>query len=251
MTTTLPIIKRFCDLYNIKYSKLTKPQILNLIKEKNWEEELNEYVKKIYIKKYINDKLTENEYIHFSKECRDLKKIEYSVGYFKPNGFWLSTMNPNSDDTAYDAIIGGNMPISTNYIYIIKLKTKNNIYKITNINELNKFQEKYLILPTKKEISNFVKVYNKITKIEGEKLSDQKFLVESKRTMQINWEKVKSDGYDGISIIPYIDREAFKLNFQEMPGWYSSWYCDSICLWNLNCIEEYECLNFIEIEGKF
>jgi hypothetical protein len=45
-------------------------------------------------------------------------------------------------------------------------------------------------------------------------------------TLLIDWDKVKSEGFKGIQIMPYFE------DFAEVNDWYSSWDCSSGTIWD-------------------
>ena len=50
----------------------------------------------------------------------------------------------------------------------------------------------------------------------------------------INWDDVKNDGWQGIEIIPFLQKYRSTLPFFD---WYNSWDCSSGTIWNIENIE--------------
>jgi hypothetical protein len=56
-------------------------------------------------------------------------------------------------------------------------------------------------------------------------------------TYQLQWDEVKKD-YQGIIISPY----QWDCRMDLKSSWYYGWDCASGCIWDLNCIESFECI---------
>jgi hypothetical protein len=140
------------------------------------------------------DKLTYQDRITVLKTPFDTNKIvsEQTKNYnFKPNGIWFAPK------TEWIEWYNENTPeFLGNYYY--KIKISGNILKISSIEELIKFSEKYKSIDCS--------IYG-----------------------LIDWNKVAKE-YDGIEIVPYI----YQARLTHL--WYYGWDVASGCVWDRGAV---------------
>lgn len=140
--------------------------------------------------------------IHYSAQPFEFdRKHKYeSSGPYKPLGFWVSVQGENdwpawclAEDFGTQGLAVWNEVI---------LRPDASVLAITNLAEFSAFERAYLVP------------------------SDLPF-----RYNEVAWERVASDGYDGLIIAPY----QWPRRMDAM--WYYGWDCASGCIWNLDAIE--------------
>ena len=146
---------------------------------------------------------------------------ELKIGY-KPYGFWYSCefewYDWTKDEEFYEYEENEDGVKKDLKIYNVILNPENlKIYKINNIESINKFNEKYII----KKGNVGLEYY------------------------QINWPQVKRDGYDGIEFCPNVRGY---INDNDLFGnpkfiWAATLDVASGCIWNTKAIKELVLIN--------
>jgi hypothetical protein len=153
--------------------------------------------------------------IHYSNSEFELEKLTYDQSKMswnaKPNGLWVSVQGEYDwkwwcEEENFEL---ENLAIS----YEVKLKEAANI----------------LHLKTTKEVLNFAKIYPFI-KPQWDNPEGRKICA----NYEIDWHKVK-ERYQGIIIAPY--QRPSRLH--QDSNWYYAWDCASGCIWDIDCIEEF------------
>lgn len=149
--------------------------------------------------------------IHYTNEKFSLERREYDQNelnwHAKPNGLWVSVEGKcdwkwwcNAESFNLE-----NLAVS----YELKLKEDANI----------------LYLSTADDIRDFSKLYHLSTRSLDSEYD----------SYQINWNKVKQK-YQGIIISTY----QWDCRLAHDTYWYYGWDCACGCIWDLDCIEEFE-----------
>lgn len=70
---------------------------------------------------------------------------------------------------------------------------------------------------------------------------------------EIDWNKVKNDGWNGIAIIPYLDEYFIPIELsknEECYSWLTTWDCESVVIWNFDCILNQRIINLEDYYNK-
>ena len=126
---------------------------------------------------------------------------------FKPDGLWVSDEDA---EQSWSSWCESEMPhwINLPYVYEITLNPNANILFISTIEELDNFNDHYIIDSSKRQKIHFD---------------------------AISWQILAQD-YDGILITPYHLSRRYDLM------WYASWDCASGCIWNAIAVSKLETL---------
>lgn len=162
--------------------------------------------------------------LHYSNEEFEFDPtMEYrDFHYSKPNGLWVSV--EGEDDWKWwceaEEFQLENLTVS----YEVKLKENANILYLNSPEELFAFT---------KELFAFTKKYPFATRVFDKEYD----------TYKLNWAKIK-EKYQGIIIPKYF----WECRLALESNWYYGWDCASGCIWDLNCIDEFNLTK--EEEGK-
>lgn len=228
--TTLKKLKTFLDANTIEYyPTFPKNKLLGVIIEKCFDGDLYKFYSynTDIIKGRMRLRLKENEFVHFSENNTKLRVMDSnnklsSIDYKPHNSLWSSTMSKDIR-TWFDMCSDGNLR-SLKYCYIVKIDFSR-IYIINNVKEFDSFSKKYGVV---------------IRMNVG--VDDIKYC------WLIDWDRVRSAGYTGISIIPYLYARRYTY-LNSCLLWYATWDVETVCVWDSSAIISYKVKEFSKMKA--
>jgi hypothetical protein len=137
----------------------------------------------------------------------------------KPQGLWFS-VETGSEDGWKDWSLGNDFRVEhLQYQYEIKLSDDANLVWINTVDELDEFTEQ-----------------NKVD--DSDRINFYRSINIKPSVYELDWRPIKGK-YQGIIIAPYL----WERRLTSETAWYYGWDCASGCIWNIDCIKEFNLVN--------